>query len=86
MTPCAIEVLIHCHVSNEPHPRKDFPAVREEFENLEANGLIRMYGSHGVYAYTTTEKGAAHVAQLCATPFPTQAWLDAQGKVIELAQ
>ena len=82
MTPNAIEILIHCHVSPTVHPRSDAPAVKQELQSLEQYGLIRSIAPPG--AYTTTERGAAHVAQLCATPWPKQTWVDAQGKPIDV--
>ncbi len=82
MTPNAIEVLIHCHVCPLPHPRSDAPAVAEELQSLQANRLIEPEpGSPG--GYRTTDRGRAHIAQLCNTPWPKQAWIGADGSCIE---
>lgn len=81
MTPNAIEILIHCHVSPIPHPRRDSRAVAEELESLEMNGLIKLI-DNARNVYTTTDRGAAHVSQLCKTPWPVQKWVDAHGKII----
>jgi len=83
MTPNGIEVLIHCHVCPLPHPRKDAPAVAEELQSLELNGLIEPEpGSDG--GYRTTDRGRAHIEQLCRTAWPVQAWFDANGNRIEI--
>lgn len=83
MTPNAIEILIHCHVSPTPHPRKSAPAVADELRSLEANGLIEPLEAG---AYRTTARGAAHIEQLCQTPWPVLAWLDAHGNPIRPQQ
>lgn len=80
MTPNAIEILIHCHVCPLPHPRKDAPAVRDELQSLRTNGLIEE--SDG--GYQTTERGRAHIEQLCNTPWPVRAWIGADGNVIPI--
>lgn len=81
MTPNDIEILIHCHVCPLPHPRADAPAVEESLRNLFVRGLIEKDGNGG---YHTTGRGNAHVVQLCSMPWPTQAWVDTQGKIIEM--
>ena len=80
MTPNEIEVLIHCHVSPSPHPRKDAPAVQEALASFLRNGLVAL-DEDGIYH--TTYRGAAHIAQLCNRPWPVQAWVDENGKVID---
>jgi len=79
MTPNDIEILIHCHVCPEPHPRAKFPAVSETLRSLEVNGLIEQRLGDG---YHTTERGKAHIEQLCSTPWPTQVWVNANGGII----
>jgi hypothetical protein len=34
--------------------------------------------------YKTTERGRAHIQQLCNLPLPSSVWVDSNGKVIEL--
>jgi hypothetical protein len=79
MTPNDIEVLIHCHVSPSPHPRANAPAVQGALEWLREAGLI----IKGAEYFGTTERGRALVQVLCDTPFPAQAWVDKDGKVIK---
>lgn len=82
MTPNSIEVLIHCFVSQERHPRFGTPAVREAIDYLERNELIVPdYPQREIYR--TTGKGEAHLRQLCALRFPTLAWKDYANNLIE---
>lgn len=84
MTPNAIEILIHCHVCSEPHPRRYDTAVNKELKSFLVNGLIKEEpGLTGVYK--TTDRGCAHIEQLCRTPWPKQAWIAADGSVIPSA-
>jgi hypothetical protein len=82
MTPNGIEILIHCYVSGTPHPRREAPAVKEQLENFEREGLITQLPGIDT-GYMTTDKGKAHVLQLCNTPLPRKIWIDATGKPIE---
>jgi len=83
MTPNAIEILLHCHVCQLPHPRRDAPAVANEIQSFLANGLIED-DPRSPGGYRTTERGRLHVQQLCCMPWPKQAWIGADGKVLEL--
>lgn len=76
-TPNHIEVLIHCHVSPEPHPRLNAPAVQAALRDMADNGLIR-HVHDGVYE--TTDLGCAHVRQLCRLDLPQRQWLDWDGE------
>lgn len=75
MTPNAIEILIHCHVCADQHPRMSAPAVRSTFESLETNGLIEQ---HEKGYFVTTDRGKAHIDQLCSLKWPVQRWVDDQ--------
>ena len=78
MTPLEIEVLIHCHTCNAPHPRLNAPAVAGAIRDFENEGVVRPYADY----YKTTDKGKAMVILLCSIPFPTQQWIDQYGNVI----
>ena len=74
MTPNDIEILLHCYSCAAPHPRKSAPSVIDSFENFVANGMLVQdleYSADGDI-YRTTDKGAAHVLNLCNTPMPEQ--------------
>ena len=79
MTPSDIEVLIHYHVCPEPHPRIEFQAIKESVAFFIKIGLLAYTDGY----YTTTAKGAAHIRQICNLELPTQAWVGANGKIIE---
>ena len=81
MTPNDIEVLIHCHTSPTVHPRIVAPAVAEAIEGFVRHGILEQRDGNG---YNTTERGQALMEVLCATPFPVEAWVDGNGKVIEI--
>lgn len=82
MTPNAIEILIHCHVSQRVHPRIHAPAVLEEIDSFLLNGLIE-HDPEDHDVYITTDRGKAHIEQLCRTAWPTQSWIGADGTIIE---
>lgn len=83
MTPNSIEILIHCHTTPAKHPRFDAPAVRETFEFFEQHGLIeRNQNERYKDGYKTTDRGAAHIEQLCNLPLPINAWVDKNGELI----
>jgi hypothetical protein len=74
ITPLLIEILLHCHYSPEPHPRVHVSAIAEALAAFMREGMIEPREVRG--CYQTTERGAAWVEMLCATPFPVQAWID----------
>jgi len=80
MTPNDIEVLLHCYYSPEPHPRVDSTAVLESLRSMKQNGLIEPRDTD---VYHTTDRGAAHVKQLCSLAWPVQVWVNDKGEVIE---
>jgi len=90
-SPCDLEVLFHCYYSPEVHPREDAPAVQSSYKLLECYGLIdkvEIFNADTDIAkqnkYTSTERGRAHIRQLCNLPLPSSAWVDSNGKLIEL--
>lgn len=80
MTPNDIEVLIHCSCSAVKHPRYDAPAVKDSLKMFIDLGMIEATSEPSVF--NVTEKGRAHLIQLCNTPFPTCKWVDVNGNVI----
>lgn len=75
MTPNDLEVLIHCYVSPERHPRIDAPAVREAIKKFIRDGIIDE-------RHRTTEKGEAWLELILRVPYPKKAYVDEEGKVI----
>lgn len=79
MTPYEIEILLHHTFSQDPFPRNGALLYVPTVDSLCANGLLRkMDGGH----YEATDRGKAHIKQLCRTPWPIQAWVDKDGKEI----
>ncbi len=81
MTPNDIEILIHCHISPDIHPRIAAPAVAKAHTEFVENGIIEL-DNEG--CYHTTSRGQALIAILCSTPWPVQVWVDQNGRVIEI--
>jgi len=83
LSPSDIEVLIHCHVSPYPHPRRNAPAVCEALDMWEHCGFIHCtwFGdSTNAPTYETTTKGRAMIEALCNVEEPRQVWVDHNGK------
>lgn len=89
-SPCNIGVLLHCYYSPEVHPREDAPAVQLSYKLLELCGLIELQcfmaeaDTTNLNKYKTTERGRAHIKQICTLPLPSSDWVDSNGKLIEL--
>lgn len=81
MTPNDIEFLIHCYVSPRRHDRVEAPAIKEAIEMFLAGGMISSLGGK---KYETTDKGAAHVAQICSLPWPKATFIGFNGQEIKL--
>jgi len=80
MTPLELEVLIHCYVTPELHPRIHAPAVKEAHEFFEEIGLIEQQKDF----YSTTDRGKAYISMLCSLPLPEQKWVNQFGEIIEI--
>jgi hypothetical protein len=80
MTPCEVEVLMHCYYKSYTAPESECSAVKRALVNFIHDGIITLdrdhsgEGEEGVYQ--TTPRGAALVKMICATPYPELAWLD----------
>jgi hypothetical protein len=82
-TPLHVSILLHCHTSSARYPNYAAPAVQKAFDDLLNSGAINHYPEDDHDCFSTTEKGRAWVAAICATPPPVQCWKDANGKVID---
>lgn len=87
MTPNDIDILLHYYTTINSHPRLEAPAVRESIDGFLKDGILDHCNAdpsqkHGLYY--TTERGNALVALLCSTPYPAQAWIDKDGKIIDV--
>ena len=88
MTPYEITILIHCYAragpwidsgidENAPIFPNTIKMLRERYELIEP-------ASHNPCGWKATERGKAHIEQLCQLPLPQQVWVGADSKVIEL--
>lgn len=80
-TPLHLKLLLHAYSHPEPWPHNGGCAHEYE-QQLVLSGLIQSHAS-GHY-YECTQKGRAHVEQLCRLPFPTQVWMAANGEILKL--
>ena len=75
-----IQVLLHYHVSPEPHNRSQAPAVKDATSMLLEEGMIVLRSDQsetgGYLTYETTIRGRAYVEMLKHTPFPVCVWMD----------
>lgn len=78
MTAKEIRILVGIGLSQGIITEED----QRDVQRLELNGLIE----ETLNKYHLTERGRAHIEQLCTTPWPTQAWIGADGKVIEMGE
>jgi hypothetical protein len=81
MTPNDLDVLIHYHVSVEPHPHSTSPAVKDTTLRYVKDGVFKERVIPGSAAFTTsqyslTEKGKAFLQLILATPYPMPTWTD----------
>ena len=81
MTPSDIEVLIHCHVSPSVHPRAEAPAVTEALKKMIDTGLIEKDVVN--FGFNTTDRGKAHIKQLCNLSLPIPVFTDEEGEIID---
>ena len=78
MTPYEIKLLIHFHTTPAMPDSIAAPIYQPTVDSFIENGLIEE--ADGLYQ--TTERGAAHVEQLCTTPWPGQRWVNQAGEII----
>ena len=78
VTPNDIATLLHYHTSPCPHPRAGARAVIETTERFVRDGIIELVKGE----YYTTKRGQAWVRMILKTPYPTEAWVDAEGEKV----
>jgi hypothetical protein len=86
-SPANIEILLHCHVSPEPIPNLEAPAIAETVRDFISIGAIepnRQEGDESPRRYKTTALGRAWVQALCSVPPPAVVFLDQTGKEIKI--
>ncbi len=80
LTPVELETLLHIYyTATLPSNSQACRNAAQKLHNLRA--IINVPESSD---RTCTDLGRAWVKAICATPIPTQAFLDASGKVIDM--
>lgn len=76
-TPNLLEVLLHYHVSPDPHPRIDAPAVQGAIDAMLHEGILQSDLSRDSQ-YALTERGEVWLKMLLDTPLPIrlEVWVD----------
>lgn len=77
-TPLHLNLLIHSYCRPTIFPTRN-TCVEQYEKHLVTFGLIKW--KDGGY-YGCTERGVAHVEQLLSIPLPTEAWIGANGEII----
>lgn len=80
--PAHIEFLLWCHTRSEPYPNVTLDMFRDLIQQFMDADVIEPTAVH--MHFKTTKKGAAWVKMLCDLEEPRVAFVDGQGKVIEL--
>lgn len=81
MTPLHIELLVHGCTSSGKFPNRGYPAVEAALGDLRRLDAIELCDAPNMFR--ATEMGQAWLKLICRTPAPTQAWIDAERRVIE---
>ena len=83
MSPYEIKLLLNIYAVEDWYIGKSEPIFSETLAQFEMWGLI-FTATEDLASTKITEKGLAHVSQLCRLPFPKESkqWIDYAGNVI----
>jgi len=86
LTPAELKFLLHCFTSPD-NTDYDLAPFKELAEAWIASGILRRDSPWGStpaagYIYRATPLGEAWIKTILATPLPTAAFIDANGRVI----
>jgi hypothetical protein len=75
MSPLSISMLLHFYSTATPYDGlgNNSPAYDDAVRQLVVADLIEKAGERG--AYRATDRGEAHVRQMCLLPYPMRAWV-----------
>ena len=79
MTPRDIDILLRCSMNAV---RMAGPSTILALTYLFEKGLVALVDESNE-TYSTTDKGEAHIHQLCNMGLPVQIWADADGNIIK---
>lgn len=80
MTPYEINLLLHIHTT--PTPVRHSSILKDTLQDFLCERLIVDSPKSGS-GYECTDKGVAHIAQLCNLPFPDVQFVDFAGRRIQ---
>ena len=78
LSPVEVRFLLHCHAIIGPF--ENSPIKKGMADSFITSGVIEPTDEG---CYVTTPLGAAWCKAICAVPMPKQAFVDANGKVIQ---
>ena len=82
MTPLKIKLILFYYTGGEGDDSFGSPAGLTCLDDIVSAGIIAPPQGGG--RYEMTEKGIAYMKCLLDTPYPTSAWIDAHGDLIEV--
>jgi len=83
LTPLHLRILLHCYISPPDAPFNHAGCSNEYQHDLIEMGLL-LFDRIEDASPTATERGKAHIQQLLSLPLPQQAWIGADGAVIQM--
>ena len=83
LTPLHLRILLHCYVSPPDVPYSHGIVIAEYQSHLIEMDLLQ-YKHPDHIIPTVTPRGKAHIQQLLSLPLPQQAWVGADGAVIQM--
>lgn len=86
MTPLKLQILLHYYAMATDYRDGDLsaPAVAEAVQDFLAGDMLQRGENSWGAAYSITERGRAHVENLCRLPFPILRWVPAGSLVGDL--
>jgi len=79
MTPYEIKLLVHHYCTEDPYPQHS-EILSDTLRIFIDNGLIEQVIPED--HYKITDRGMAHIDQLCNISWPTQVWVDERGRPV----
>lgn len=83
LTPLHLRILLHCYVSPPDVPYSHGGCSNDYQRELIQEGLL-LFEHMGDAIPVVTPRGKAHIQQLLSLPLPQQAWVGADGAVIQM--
>lgn len=84
LTPLGLQILLHYHMSFDPHPEIDSMSVCRSIAEFLENEVLKESDKKSRGCYVLTDKGRAWLKCIFNTPMPRQktVWVDENNKII----